>query len=141
MADPLSVAASIAGLLALSGSIISILRSVDSSRTSRPYLVPLARSEITNVRTVIQAINKVIAANQRSDRESFIIVEDFLFTLTDMALTMLELEKLLKGVQGDKNALLRTARWMARERDVHDLLQRLGNQKATLALMLNILQW
>lgn len=114
---------------------------MDSSRTSRPFLAPLARSEITNVRTVIQAINKLIAANQRSDRESFIVVEDFLFTLTDLALTMLELEKLLKGVQGHKNSLLRTARWMVGDGDMRDLLQRLANQKATLGLMLNILQW
>ncbi|KAI5779346.1 hypothetical protein EDC01DRAFT_313842 [Geopyxis carbonaria] len=150
MADPLSVAASIVGLLAASAKIASTLYSVSSSAGSASQLLERVRSEILILSGIFgQLQTLVLSANvgdggQLSGRSN-IEVGELVVTLTACVVTFSELEGLVgvfgeDGNDGKGLNMWDRVRWMAREGDVRRIMDDLVSMKVSLNLMLATIQ-
>ncbi|KAI5801209.1 hypothetical protein EDC01DRAFT_512865 [Geopyxis carbonaria] len=142
--DPLSVGASIAGLLSITFKITSTLCRV---ACDAPRLVQSVVYETQALGAIFyQLQNYVMGVGKLPQHTNMIAIEQVVGILTACVCTFSELEKeidnLQEGVRG-KTKLLKPmdlVRWMfSGESALKGLLMELQMQKASLALMLNIL--
>ncbi|KAH0429738.1 hypothetical protein CcaCcLH18_08281 [Colletotrichum camelliae] len=120
MADPLSIASAIVGLLTAAGkSVAATLQTVGEMNMA-----------LSSVQTLMEHIDN-LPAFQRS----LIQVDHLSIVVTDAVITISKLESLVCQRDGFRYRL----RWAWKERKVLSLLPRLESQKATLMLMVSVL--
>jgi hypothetical protein len=116
MADPLSVAASVAGLLAFGGKILSITASISSKS---PASMSLLTAELTNLRSVLLQIETLFhhhSSLPTRDEPWLIALQK---ALVDCGDTFLSLEELLKGlVPKGRHDLWKKVKWTLKEADI-----------------------
>ncbi|KAI9172652.1 hypothetical protein HJFPF1_02161 [Paramyrothecium foliicola] len=137
MADPLSIAASIAGLLAAAGKIYDVL-SLFISRTVTASTSVMSTLEIVGeMRLTLSAVQGIIESHESlsSSRKDLIQLDHLTMVITHSVVTISELEDLVCS----ENGLKRRLRWAWNEKKVLGLLPRLESQKSSLALMVAIL--
>lgn len=142
--DPLSVMASVVGLLTAAGAVASILSTVKSSISDAPRLLDHVLREVKDVEIVLSAIHKFLIGISSAPirRIALIQVDQLIATLTESVLTFSELEALVKPLEARSgNSLWERVKWAWKEDTVSDILQRLQRHKSSLSLMLNIVQW
>ncbi|KAK0612145.1 hypothetical protein B0T14DRAFT_341604 [Immersiella caudata] len=137
MADPLSIAASIVGLLATSGKICSVLSSfisgvIDAPQSARDVLA--AVEEMRGVLEIVQGLLETLSTLP-SRRKSLVRFDLVTITFSGCILTLSELESIVCF----KNGLMRRFRWVWEEKRIMRLLPRLESQKASLSLMVTTL--
>jgi hypothetical protein len=133
MADPLSVAASITGLLAAAAKVATALYMFAEA----PALSQRVMREVHDIGILLRQLHSLI--NCSKSQQSLIMVEDLLALLTTLILTFSELEKLVDGV--GSHGLVNRGKWALMEPELEKLLLRLQSQKSSLTLMLSVLQW
>ena len=142
--DPLSVTASIVGLLGAAGKITSLLYGVTTKVSNAPNLAKSVLTEVADVTTALEQLQTYVigAADVPSSRSSLIMLEQLLVTLSGCVATFSELESLLDNLDlvSELRKLARV-KWGLKESRIVAILQRLQNHKASLILMLTILQW
>ena len=144
MSDPLSVAASVVGLISAGAQMITTLYNISSAMKDAPQLANAAADELANITMVLQRLHQYISgkAHASIQRLSLITVEHITATLTSCVVTYSELDVVLKSLHVDTG--LRAwdrGMWYLKKDRVNEIVQRLQNHKSTLGLMLNILQW
>src|SRR5687767_62346 len=95
--DPLSVAASIAGLLSISGQLCSILGTMVSDVWDAPRTVSSALSEIKATNAAITALQELILniTSTPMNRRALIGLDPLRVTLSETVLTFAELDTLI----------------------------------------------
>jgi hypothetical protein len=142
--DPLSVAASVAGLLSLAGSLSGKLSTFVRRVRDAPDELKIILTELNGLKTVLGELQLYILGNTlvHPARRHLILVEQVLTTLTGCVTTCSDLEVELKDIDLDGNDLsIDRAKWALKERSVGIVMQRLNSYKTSLILMLNIVQW
>jgi hypothetical protein len=142
--DPLSVMASVVGLLAAAGQVTSVLSTVKSSIKDAPRSMDHAISEVKAVEISLSAIQKFLLGLSSAPRQriTMIQVDQLLATLTEAVLTFSDLEALVKPLATDsESSMIERIRWCWKEDDVSRIMIRLERHKSSLSLMLNIVQW
>jgi hypothetical protein len=145
--DPLSVAASIVGILAAAGKISELLHCVVSSAKDAPHVVTALAFEVDDVRTAVSALQGLLMhhlISAPSRRTKLIQLDRLIVTLTEMVLTFSELETAVSPMvvpEGGKTPLKTRLRWPRIESDCSKMVEKLQRHKASVSLMLNILQW
>lgn len=144
MSDPLSVATGIVGLITAGAKITMTLYNIGSGIQDAPKLTQAAADELTNITVVLQQLQAYVLGKARASvqRLNLITVEHITATLTSCVVTYSELDVVLKSLHADTG--LRAwdrGMWYLKRDKVAEIVQRMQNHKATLALMLNILQW
>ena len=144
MPEPLSVATSIVGLITAGAKITMTLYTLGTSIQDAPKLTQAAAEELTNITIVLQQLQTYVLGKAQASihRLNLITVEHITATLTSCVVTYSELDLVLKSLHVDTG--LRAwdrGKWYLKKDQVMEIVQRLQNHKATLALMLNILQW
>lgn len=142
--DPLSVAASIVGLLAAAGKVSSILAKVKSSVSEAPQLLEQLLSQINDLQISFSAVDRFIATISSASRRrmSMIQVEELVATLTESVLTFSELEALIAPLTVHSETSMMDLLKLAWKEDVvSSIMLRLDRHKSSLALMLTIVQW
>jgi hypothetical protein len=141
--DPLSVAASLVGLLAAGGKIISLLSKV-TSVTDAPVLAREALTELNDISTALQHLQDFVtgATVVPAERRQHVFLEHLVASLTGCVTTYSELEKIVDSLKiGSSNmGVFDRVWWAVKENEIKSIVQRLQNHKSSLNLMLSILQ-
>ena len=142
--DPLSVMASVVGLLAAAGQMTSVLSNVKSSIKDAPRSMDHTLSEVKAVEISLSAIQKFLLGLSSAPRQriTMIQVDQLLATNTEAVLTFSELEALVKPLATySESSMIERIRWRWKEDDLSRIMIRLERHKSSLSLMLNIVQW
>jgi len=143
MMDPLSVTASIVGLILAAGQVTSGISTIKSFLSDAPR-VDHHLSQTKEIETCLAAIQNFLSSIESGpkDRMGFIKIEHLVATLTQAVLTFSELEALVKKiVAGTRSALMVRVHWTRKQNRVADIMLRLESHKSTLSSMLSIVQW
>jgi hypothetical protein len=84
-----------------------------------------------------QFMNGVETASLEARR--FILLEHVVVTLTASVTTYADLETIIDSVGIENMGVFNKIMWLRKEKDIDDIVQRLQNQKASLTLMVGIL--
>ena len=138
--DPLSIAASIAGLLALTSRVASVLSTVVSAHTTLPAYFKDVQSEVMIIELALLSLNKLVTGEVaiRRPRATLIKLYDLGTVVTDCVMTLSELDKHLRPFStywAFVSTIMRNPKFN------DELLKRLQRHKVSLNLILNIIQW
>lgn len=143
MADPLSVVASVVGLLAAGAKLASLL-SKTASLADAPSSAQAVLTEMREISAALQYLQQFLNGlmNVPAGRQQYILVEHLEGTLTGCVTTYDELGVFLDELKIDPSdmGVLDRFKWARKEKEVANIVQRLQNHKSSLNLMLTILQ-
>lgn len=144
--DPLSVAASVAGLLKGAHELGLILGPYISATREVPPIAHRVHSEVQNTKIVLSAVQTLTQnlSSVNARNASLIQIDQIVAVLTDGVLIFSELEVacgVLKNQQPSALRLRSRLNLVRKEGDLSALLMRLQAFKDSLTLMLTILQW
>lgn len=142
--DPLSVSASIIGVLGAAATVSSVLITFVQSTKAAPKLAQTVLSEVNGLRVILSHLQTYLlgAASPSKSRASLILVEQVLVALAECVTTFSELEDALGTSKNDAEmSTLDRVRWAMKESKISDIQGRLQSNKASLTMMLTILQW
>jgi hypothetical protein len=142
--DPLSVAASVAGLLTAAKEVSSAIDKIIKSRKKGPKEIADIKSTVDTLRSVLLQLQLLLLSRASINREraSLILVDEVVVTLTACVMTFSDLHGCMKGLEADqKFGLLDSIRWASKATKLKGYLQNLEAHKASLTLMMNILTW
>ncbi|KAF8246608.1 hypothetical protein K440DRAFT_631159, partial [Wilcoxina mikolae CBS 423.85] len=140
MMDPLSVAASIAGLASAAAQITTTL----SSLADAPRLARSVVGETKALTVIFSQLNGFLRGTMYPKRErmSMTTVEQFVAILTHCVLTFAELEEELDGLgfedHSDGMKMWDRVRWAAKQDTLREILADLQQQKSSLNLLIGI---
>ncbi|KAI8314597.1 hypothetical protein K4K59_002678 [Colletotrichum sp. SAR11_240] len=141
--DPLSVSASVVGLLAAGCKLSSALFVVVSSTREAPKSAQSLLCEIADISAALGSLQSFVTGRVQAsaERGALILLEHILTTLTGCVTTYSDLQHMVDGFKIDEHmGLVDRAKWMMAESSISVLVQRLQNHKTSLILMLGILQ-
>lgn len=144
--DPLSVTASVVGLVLAADQVKSILLQLINGLNDPPNLTRNVMDEIHSITSVICSLQKFLPdearASESRSRKGLIHVDHLIITLTGCVRTFSDLQKEISDLKsGDGMNALDRFKWARKEDIIIQILRRLQEHKSSLALMLNILQW
>lgn len=144
MADPLSIAASIAGLLALSESIYNRI----SAFTERVQNVPQSafnlRLGVSEVRLALTSVSGLIDSfmDVPPKRRAMIQLDHLIICLTQLVLVFDELDGFVGNWPEDiQQSLWRRWRFSGQDSKMASLNLKIMQHKTSINLILNVLQW
>lgn len=142
--DPLSVSASIIGILCAAAKVTSVLSSFVRNARGAPELARTVLDEVNGLSAILSQLQTYLlgAASASRSRVSLILVEQVIVTLAECVTTFSELEDVLEigRIKNDLKIIDRI-KWAMNESKVSDIQLRLQRNKTSLSLMLTILQW
>lgn len=142
--DPLSVAASVAGLLTAAKEVSSAIDKIVKGRKKGSKEMTEIKSTIVTLRSVLLQLQLLLLSRASIDREraSLILVDEVVVTLTACVMIFSDLDGCMKGLESDQQfGLLDSIRWAAKATELKGYLLNLEAQKASLTLIMNILTW
>jgi hypothetical protein len=139
--DPLSMSASMAGLLAAGAQVISFINRI----RDLPQNLKDIQAEVTNLSIIIAGLQKFVerTSNVRPSRAALIPVQDVVTVVTQIVLVYGELEGVVKSWSSDRNLRSRTKNILGRgdAAAALRLVNQLQKHKTSLGLVLQIIQW
>lgn len=147
MADPLSVAASIAGLLSAAGSVLKVLGPYIAAARDTPKIAAEVNGELHATTIVLSAL-QTLASNMESvsaRRAALVRVDQAVAVLTNGVLNFSEIEASVGSLSLAEPyttplALRSRLQWAWKETELTRLLTRLQGFKLSISLILTILQ-
>ncbi|KAI9707030.1 MAG: hypothetical protein M1820_004618 [Bogoriella megaspora] len=142
--EPLSVAASIVGLIGIAGKISAILVKFYTVVKNAPSLAGEVSIEITHITASLNQLNDYITdtANANTAGSKLILLQHLRAVLSGCVTTYSELEATIDSIELGKDMGINSlAKWSVKEPAIAAIMGRLQNHKASLAFMLSILQW
>lgn len=142
--DPLSVSASIIGIIGAAAKISSVLVTFVKKTRNAPDSAQELISEVNSLTATLTHLQTYLlnAAGTAKSRASLILVDQVLVTLSECVMTFSKLEALLGSSQDDAEwKILNRVKWALEESSISNIFRRLQNNKTSLTLMLTVLQW
>jgi hypothetical protein len=143
MADPLSVAASIIGIIAAAGKVAETLGPFISTVKDTTKIAATIFAEVNSSKIVLSALQVLlddIDSAPRKRRE-LIPVSQLVITLTDGAFIFSELESLVLQLSNSTEKWSTRIQWARKKDTLVVFATRLQLFKSSISVMLNILQW
>ncbi|CAG9982043.1 unnamed protein product [Clonostachys byssicola] len=142
--DPLSVAASIAGLTTAAGEVAKILKPYISAVSETvPQIALQVYAEVESTQTILSAVQRLINNLSLAKNTSLIQVDDVVAILTDGVLVYSDLEEavgeLRTELPADSIPLWSRLIWAHKESKMLSLLTRVQGFKSSTSLILNLL--
>lgn len=143
MADPLSVAASITGLIMAGIQITSTVGRFISNTTGAPVLAQTVSSEVHDFVRVLSSLQHIVLGSLGNmARTSMIDVDELVITITACICTLSDLEKEVDCLAVIDNMSIRARlKWAWAASTISGLIERVQHHKLSLNLMLTILTW
>jgi hypothetical protein len=141
--DPLSVTASIIGILAAGAKVVEVLGPIPAALSGAQSRFNAISTEVSTCMTILSALQDLLTnigsiSSQRRD----LIQLDYLITVfTNGVLLFSELESLVVRVDPGNGSVTRKFKSLYHEKDLDFLLTRVQWFKSSMSLLLNILQW
>ena len=142
--DPLSVAASVVGLLGATVKVSTILNDFIRDLKDVPSVANGVLQEVADIGSCLAQLQAFLTGTRVGSRSrtALIMVEQVVVTLTSCVITFSELEAALDALTRDIPAqLTRRIAWLRKEPVLERLCQRLNRSKISLNLMLTTLTW
>ncbi|KAI3325590.1 Rho GTPase activation protein [Xylariaceae sp. AK1471] len=142
MADPLSVAASIVGLIATGAKISQVLASIVSRARHASRDCQNLQFEVESIQAILSQLQLFLLGTRRAPRSrtSLILVNQVITTLATCVTTFSELDTFTEALKSESDLnILDRLRWVAKESEIKGILARLESHKSSLNLMLTIL--
>lgn len=146
MSDPLSVAASIVGILAASGKLYELIHTFVTTTKDAPQSLVTLDVETRQMRAVLSRLEILLhglfSASLR--RREMVQIDDLIATLTDTVNVYSELDALIVPYlvcEGEKLSFVACAKWTQVEAGCMKVVDRLQRHKASISLMLSIFLW
>lgn len=141
MSDPLSVAAGVIGVVTAAAQISSLLIKFTKSTIAAPQQAKVVLVEVSDIGEILSQLQSFLLGLESPDRSrtSLLKVEKVVTIVGSCVLTFSELEKLLDQLKTEDLDLLDSLKWVRNESAIVGLIQRLQNHKASLSLVLDIL--
>lgn len=144
MADPLSVAASVVGLLTAAAQITQTLTKITKNIKGAPEQCQHVCAEVEGIKQILEQLQSFILGISTASRSraSLILVEQVLVTLTSCVTTFSDIDTFVELLDSDVSlGLMDRLRWMAKAKDLSEVITRLQMHKSSLGVMLGILTW
>ena len=142
--DPLSVAASIVGLLTAAASITSLIYRVSTASIFSGILYDILQ-EVEETKIILGQIQTFFVKPETVSRSgaALLLVEQIIVVLTTSVMTYSKLEKTIEPLRYQSTVGGATKRWewTRKKSEVSRLFQRVQSSKTSLNLMLTILVW
>ena len=142
--EPLSVAASVIGLLEVTAKVSTVLTTFIRGIYDAPNLADTILQEVSDISACLAQLQAFLLGTRigARSRMALIMVEQVVVTLTAAVMTFSELEEILESLQ-DLTASRITTRiaWMRKEPALARLRLRLNSSRQSLNLMLTTLTW
>lgn len=141
--EPLSVTASVAGILKAAVEVVKLINTVKGAPDSARSIMV----EVTHIKIVVSALQKFIDRRTRLDaqRAALIQLEDVVAILTQTVLVFSELEVIMKSLSSTRAGGLSSLRgrvvWTWQQTAALRLAGQLQQHKTSLSLVLQIMQW
>lgn len=144
MADPLSIAASVAGLIALSGSLYSTIRDFAEQAANPPQSAHGLLLSVSEMRLVLASVSDLIDNFLKYPpmRRALVRLDHLIICLTQSVLSFSELEKFVNLLVARAQPSL-WQRWKLNSLDdrITRFTTKIHEHKTSMSLVLNILQW
>ncbi|KAK3331567.1 hypothetical protein B0T19DRAFT_83146 [Cercophora scortea] len=139
--DPLSVTASVIGLLTAASKAYELLGLIASVRNA-PSTIVEARDEVKHVELALRALHRYLRRLDlaRPRRKALIQVDDLIVTLADAMMGFSDFAKLLELLSG-LTKLQVVISWPRYTTQMETHMSKMQRHKASLSVMLNIIQW
>ena len=141
--DPLSVTASVAGILKAAVEVVNIIGTLkDAPQSAQSIMI-----EVTHIKIIVSALQKFIGRSARLDaqRAALIQLEDVVAILTQTVLVFSELEVIMKSLSSTggvgPSGLRGRVVWTWQQTAALRLASQLQQHKTSLSLVLQIMQW
>jgi len=144
MADPLSVAASVVGLITAAAQVSQVLTDVISKARHAPDTCRHVRNEVDDIRGVLAQLQLFITGVSMASRSrtSLIMVDQVVVTLAACVTTFSELDAFATSLQSTiEMTIFDRLHWVSKEKDIKNMLAKLESHKLSLTLMVTILTW
>jgi Fungal N-terminal domain of STAND proteins len=142
--DPLSVAASIVGILAAAAQVSANVSTLVEKSRKAPKHIRKVKDEVDTIRSILHQLQALLLGSAKTSRArtSLILVDQVVVTLTACVSTFSELDVIVGTlVLDEKLGLMDRLRWGTKAAAIDESLKDLQIQKSTLTLMLTILTW
>ncbi|KAI8953885.1 Rho GTPase activation protein [Xylaria longipes] len=142
MADPLSVAASVIGIISSAAKISTGLVGVVKKAHNAPRECWKLQLEVDDVKAILCQLQQFLLGTRRAPRSrtSLILVDQVITTLAACVTTLSELDTFTEALQSESDLnLLDRLRCVSKESELKKILVRIGSHKSSLNLMLMIL--
>lgn len=141
MSDPLSIAAGVIGVVTAAAQISSILINFTKSTIAAPRQAQVVLTEVSHISAILSQLQSYLFGLDFPDRSrtSLLKVDKLVTVISGCVLTFSELEKLLDEFKTEGLDVLDRLKWVRKESAIMSLIQRLQNHKASLSLVLSIL--
>ena len=130
--DPLSVTASVVGILGAATKVSSVLITFVQNTKGASKLAHNVLAEVNGVSTILSHLQTYLLglATSSNSRTSLILVEQVIVTLAECVTTFSELEDVLGTTQLESDLhILDRVKWAMKESKVADIQRRLQNNK------------
>lgn len=141
MAEPLSIASGVIGVVTAAVEIISLLTKFTKTTIAAPQQAQVVLTEVSDIGGILSHLQSFLLGlgTPNGTRTSLLKVEKVLTIVSGCVLTFSELEKLLDELKTEDLGVLDCLKWARKESAIVGLIQRLQNHKVSLSLVLNIL--
>ena len=139
--DPLSIAASVVGLLGATVKVSSVLNTFVRGLKNVPNVAHGVLQEVSDISTCLAQLQTYLMGTNVGSRSrtALLMVEQVVVILTSCVMTFSELEETVESLNDDRWS--KRIIWLLREPKFEKLGQRLNSSKSSLNLMLTILTW
>jgi hypothetical protein len=137
----LRIAAGVIGILTAAAQISSLLINFTRASKDAPHQAQIIVTEVNDTSGILFHLQSFLLGKEFLDRSrtSLLQIDHVVTIVSGCVLTFSELEKLLDELEVENLGVLDRAQWARKETAIAVLIQRLQNHKASLSLMLNIL--
>ena len=144
MMDPLSVVASIAGILGAAAQISTSISTLIEKSRKAPKDIRKVKDEVDTIRSVLHQLQAFLLGSAKTNRArtSLILVDQVVVTLSACVSTFSELDVTVGTLVSDERlGLMDRLRWGSKASAIDECLKNLQTQKSSLTLILTILTW
>lgn len=142
--DPISVSASILGLLGAAAKISEVLTHFIKGVKDAPNLALRTLTEVEDLKICFGQLQHFINADEarRRSHAAMVTVDQFVVVLTHAVMTFSELEVAVEGLRPRTASMINGRfKWITKENTISQLLLRLQASKTSLTLLLTTLTW
>ena len=141
MSDPLSITAGVIGLLTAAAQISTLLIRFTTASRNAPAQARHVLTEVGDISGILSHLQSFLFGTQSVNRSrtSLLRMDHIVTILSGCVMTFSELEKILDDLTTGRLGVYDCMKWAQKETEMGTILQRLQNHKASLSLMLNIL--
>lgn len=139
--DPLSIAASVVGLLGATVKVSTMLNTFVQGLKNVPNVAREVLQEVSDIRTCLAQLQAFLMGTRVGSRSrtALLMVDQVMVILTSCVMTFSELEQTVESLNDDRAS--KRMIWPLREPKLEKLCQRLNSTKLSLNLILTTLTW